>query len=272
MFGIADRPKSNRAPSITLVVGGLCHVAFCQTAPPVQPDKQPPSYEVATIKPSDAEHSLFTLRMYIVGAFGINGWSNQQLIGPEWIDKASYEIQGKTPGSLREAMSKMTRDQRVEQMELVDQSLLVDRFKLKYHFEMREMQVYELVVAKGGLKMKERIDQTKKGVSMNPGGRNGILYGVATIPDLAGLLTNAEELKGKPIINQTGLSGTFYDFSLKWTSSIAADSTDNAEAPADANAPSIFTALEEQLGLKLVVARAPAKVVVIDHIEPPSPN
>jgi uncharacterized protein (TIGR03435 family) len=200
-------------------------------------------------------------------------WTTQQLTGPEWIDKKTYEIRGKVPESLQDAMSKMTRDERNAQTQLMMQSLLVDRFRLKYHFETREMQVYKLVLAKDGLKMKEISDLTKAaGVRMGGTGQVREFKGAATIPDLAGLLTNVQELQGKPIINETGLSGTFYDFSLRWTSSVAADPANNAAVASDADASSIFAAVQEQLGLKLVAAKAPVKVVIIDHIEPPSPN
>jgi uncharacterized protein (TIGR03435 family) len=262
-----------RTLQIILVAGRLMQTAPCQTGPPSPPaDRQPPSYEVATIKPSNPAESGSPLRMYIMAAFGMQPQSTQQLIGPEWIDKKWYDIEGKVPESLQEAMNKMTRDERVEQIRLMEQSLLADRFKLKYHFETREMQVYKLVLAKSGLKLKEHPDRTHVGVRFGGNGGTNVMKGAATIPDLAGLLGNVQELNGKPIINETGLSGTFYDFSLRYSNSDAADGADNSAPSSGADAPSIFSAVEEQLGLKLVAAKAPAKVIVIDHIEPPTPN
>jgi bla regulator protein BlaR1 len=263
----------NRAIDLIAIVLGSCQLALCQSGPPARPtDQQSPSYEVATVKPSDGKGYAVPLRVYIQAAFASQRLASDQIIGPDWINKKSYDIEGKVPESLHEAMSKMTREERMAQTQLMMQSLLADRFKLKYHFETRELQAYKLVVAKGGLRVKEHPDRTKAGVWMNRTDQGGILYGAATIPDLVGLLTNVQEIGAKPIINETGLAGTFYDFSLKWSSSAAADPANNAGIPSNADAPSIFTAVQEQLGLKLVAAKAPVKVVVIDHIEPPTPN
>jgi uncharacterized protein (TIGR03435 family) len=262
----------NRNLKIILAVGGLCQIAICQTSSPAHlPDQQPPSYEVATIKPSDGNGFALTLRMYIQAAFGIQPSSSQQLIGPGWIDKKSYDIDGKLSDSLRDAKSKMTREEKVAQTELMMQSLLADRFKLKYHTEMREMPVYKLVVAKGGLKLKEHSDSAKAGVWMWGGGQVSEMKGSSPIPGLAGLLTNAAEIEGRPVLDDTGLTG-IYDFSLKWSSPEPAKSGDNAAITSDADAPSLFTAVQEQLGLRLVAAKAPMKVVIIDHIETPSAN
>jgi uncharacterized protein (TIGR03435 family) len=84
-------------------------------------------------------------------------------------------------------------------------------------------------------------------------------------------LTNAAEIEGRPVLDDTGLTG-IYDFSLKWSSPEPAKSGDNAAITSDADAPSLFTAVQEQLGLRLVAAKAPMKVVIIDHIETPSAN
>jgi uncharacterized protein (TIGR03435 family) len=261
----------NRSVKIILIAGALCQLALCQTLPTAS--QQLPSYEVATIKPAKENGYGFTLGMYILAAFGMPALSTQRLIGPEWIGKASYDIQGKVPDSLREAMSKMTRDERLEQNELMMQSLLADRFRLKYHFETREMQVYKLVLAKDGLKMKEISDLTKApGIRMT---RNKacLIVGAADIPGLMSLLGNFVEIGTKPIINETGLSGKFYEVSLRWTSSDAPEPANDAPMASDADAPpSLFTAIQEQLGLRLVAAKAPVKVLVVDRIEPPSPN
>jgi bla regulator protein blaR1 len=261
----------NRAVKIMIALCGLCQLAlFCQTLPTA--GQQVSSYEVATIKPAKDGQGP-TLEAYILIAFRMPAVATQRLIGPEWIGKATYDIQGKVPDSLREAMNKMTREEQLEQTALMMQSLLADRFRLKYHFETREMQVYELVIAKDGLRMKEISDLTKaSGVRMN---RNKVclIMGAARIPDLIGLLGNFPEIGSKPIVNETGLSGKFYDVSLRWTSSDALDPANNAPMASDADAPpSLFTAVQEQLGLKLVATKAPVRVLIIDHIEAPSAN
>jgi uncharacterized protein (TIGR03435 family) len=211
--------------------------------------------------------------MYVVAAFGTQHLSSEQVIGPDWIDKKRYVIQGKPSDSMREAMSKMTRKERLEQSQLMMQSLLSDRFKFKYHIEKRELRVYKLVLAKGGLKLKEHTDAKKVGVTMRGNGQFHEISGMATIPDIIGLLiNNIPETDERPVINATGLTDTFYDFSLKWSATGVAGSAGNAALSNSSDEPSLFTALQEQLGLKLVAAKAPVEVVIIDHIEPPSPN
>src|SRR5438874_6539545 len=122
-----------------------------------------PSYEVATIKPANPDQSYggVTLRRYIAGAYGIPSpwgvpgyeYSGSQVAGgPAWIEKDRYEIKGKPADELRDAMEKMSRDDRAAQNRMMQQSLLAERFHLKVHFETREMPVFELIPAKGGLK------------------------------------------------------------------------------------------------------------------------
>jgi len=89
--------------------------------------------------------------------------ASAQLIGPGWFNNAKYEIKGKPPDSIQDAMNLMTTQERAEQIHLMMESLLADRFKLKAHIETREMPVYELVLAKGGSKMKENPGSTKGG-------------------------------------------------------------------------------------------------------------
>src|ERR1017187_10139433 len=91
------------------------------------------------------------------------GW----VIGPDWIDSTRYVIQGKPPDSLRDAMKTMTNEERGKENELMMQSLLANRFQLKAHFETREMPLYELVLAKGGSKLKEEPDPTKHQFGMS---------------------------------------------------------------------------------------------------------
>ena len=137
-------------------------------APPVvkafHPEGPMPSYDVATIKPSDPAVPFgTTLRRYIGSAYGVPSGSitlmgqedpNARVIGgPAWIDKDKYDFKGKAPEELAEAMKKMSNDDRTAQNRMMQQSLLKDRFHLKVHFETREMPIFELVPAKGGLKI-----------------------------------------------------------------------------------------------------------------------
>jgi uncharacterized protein (TIGR03435 family) len=185
------------------------------------------------------------------------------------------------------------------------QSLLADRFKLKVHFEMRELPVYALVVAKGGSKVKTAdpnasaaplyfppsggvADPAQRSMhyanTFGPnhrlfviGGAQGVLEMTAKGMRMDNVAQSLEEVVddvgGRTIVDRTGLNGQ-YDFTLKWapqqTASAPAANADSAAVENDA--PSIFTALEEQLGLKLVPAKGMVEVVVIDSIERPSAN
>jgi uncharacterized protein (TIGR03435 family) len=148
------------------------------------------------------------------------------------------------------------------------QKLLADRFKLLVHWETREMPVYELVVAKGGAKLPAT---TRKDENMSSSFGNGKPTGEGlSAKDLAVVLTQvlSQEL-GREVVDKTGLSGK-YDFTLRWTQD-GVLGTDAASNGADVP-PSIFTAVEEQLGLKLQPAKGPVQVLVVDDAEMPTEN
>jgi uncharacterized protein (TIGR03435 family) len=133
-------------------------------------------------------------------------------------------------------------------------ALLQDRFQLKTHDETKEMEVYRLVVAKGGPKLK-RIEKAT-GVS---GKSTKTAEQVSARTTLAGF---AEYLSGRldrPVVDQTGLTEA-YEIQLAWT-------PDTADAPTDSNSPSIFTAIQEQLGLRLTAGKMSVRRLVVDHIE-----
>jgi uncharacterized protein (TIGR03435 family) len=139
--------------------------------------------------------------------------------------------------------------------------LMADRFQLKFHYEKRELPVYLLTVAKGGPKLKKGDPNEPAGLGGGPGNLGATN---ATMADLAELL--AHGFLDRPVIDQTGLAGKF-DLRLTWTPDEMQAATQSADAP-----PGLFTAIQEQLGLKLVSTKAPADVIVIDHVEKPSAN
>jgi uncharacterized protein (TIGR03435 family) len=133
------------------------------------------------------------------------------------------------------------------------------------------MLVYELVLAKGGSKLKEDPDPTKRRLAVGTSSFRGNATG---IHDLIEILECSADIGGREVIDKTGLTGT-YDFSLKWTplQTAAAPGSGSGTAPSpDLEGASLFTAIEEQPGLKLVSAKGPGQVLVIDHIERPSEN
>ncbi len=254
--------------------------AYCQTSS-VQPSATPPdraafsqqmpTYEVATIKPAGPNEYALPLRVYIQSAYGIPGNSVGWVIGPGWINTTRYVIQGKPTDSMQKAMQTMPAKEKRKQVHLMMQGLLADRFHLKAHFETREMPVYELVVAKNGPKLKEDPDSSHASVGFSP----SLIKGKAiSIQHLIEALESVTDIGGRVVVDKTGLSGT-YDLLLKWTPLQAVAPSDglSGTAPAsDAEAASLFTAIEEQLGLRLVPTKRPGQVLVIDHIERPSAN
>ena len=143
------------------------------------------------------------------------------------------------------------------------QALLADRFQLKVHTEVKELPVYLLTVTKGGSRLKESPPDAQYRLSVRSKGKSAVM--TVTKGDMAQL--SAEFSKGngvdRPVIDKTGLTGT-YDYKLEWGN--------DAAAHADPEVMSIFTAMHEQLGLKLEPGKAQVQVLVVDRAEKPSAN
>jgi uncharacterized protein (TIGR03435 family) len=172
-------------------------------------------------------------------------------MGPDWIKSMEflYDVVAKgTPGASREELQAMT------------QTLLAERFKLMTHREQRKMSYYALVPAKNGPKIPAVTDV--------PDGFRGATYGgrinsIVQMPGLAYLLSRFE--RERPIIDQTGLRG-MYEVKLEW-------SFQQLQDPKAPPGPSLFTALTEQLGLKLEARKGPVEILVVDSAEKvPAPN
>ena len=282
------------------VVFGLLHapqVRAQSTAPPA------PSFEVASIKlnkPDVPDRIMFAIR-FAPGRFTATGVSAKQLIalaydvrdtqisgGPSWFDSERYDIDAKETDADAATIDKLPPEQRRLQHELLLQSLLADRFKLKIRRESKESSVYALVVAKNGPKLHEAkpgdtYPNGLKGLDGKAGGgqmmriQPGEVVGQGlTIEALARMLS---QQMGRQIEDRTGLTGK-YDFTLKWTPDPATEGPMMGPPggappavgapPPDSSGPSIFTALQEQLGLKLESAKGPVDLIVIDQIEKPS--
>jgi uncharacterized protein (TIGR03435 family) len=187
-----------------------------------------------------------------------------------------------------------------DQVRLMMQSLLAERFKLAVHFESHEVPVFALVLDKRG-KLGPRLRPHAEGPACNstvdlpadptlpsvpPGGflnscgrvravdgpNHTVLLGARniTLGHLGAYLPDFDDL-GRPIVDQTGVSGA-WDFSLNWLPDRRGTLSADGGQPVDADGPSIFEALKEQLGLKLKPTRASVPTLVIDHVEQPSPN
>jgi len=211
------------------------------------------------------------------GMFGRNmpaiGWiqiayqvKEFQIVGPAWISTEKFDIEAKTESPSHSS----------SQIYLMLQSLLADRFNLKLHRETRESTIYALVPGRGGVKMKPSKDQTlwagdfpdgsPDGRPVTAGGPTelapGRFFGEA-IPMTMFVNLLAGPL-GRPVVNKTGLAGR-YDIDLRYDPA-------SGQSPDAADTPSLFTAIQEQLGLRLESAKGPVEFLVIDHIERPGDN
>lgn len=259
-----------------------------------------PSYDVATIKPADPARQFAgtTLRNYISRAYGVpTGWgmpgsdveAARVVGGPTWIDSDRYEIRGKPADEMREAMQAMTREQRMNQDRSMQQALLAERFHLKVHLETREMRIFDLVPAKGGLKLTAvdappdgaPVMPIKPGDPLPPGmtrmsmSTNGVDVLDARSTTIEAFVTammgQASEIAGRPVVDKTGFTGHFDVNGFRFVDITRAQSGDGSGAK-EPDAPSFESALEQSLGMKLVPARGKVEIVVIDSIERPSGN
>jgi uncharacterized protein (TIGR03435 family) len=151
--------------------------------------------------------------------------------------------------------------------------LLAERFQLKFHREPREMAAFALIVVKSGSKLQPPVEETnlpgdvpKSRINFY---RRGYMQGhFATLGNVSRSLAGEPEIAGRPVVDKTGLTGQ-YDFTLHWSFDPGP-----AAAPTDPGEqwPSLFTALEEQLGLKLKPEKDQIEVIVVDSAEKPSEN
>jgi uncharacterized protein (TIGR03435 family) len=248
---------------------------------------QAPQFEVASVKPSPPPASGRSAAIVVRGGPGSSdpalarfdnidlfslvtmayGIGRYQLSGPEWLSTARFDINARIPQGA-------TRDQ----YRLMLQNLLAERFKLALHHETKEIPIYELVVAKNGSKLKESpVDPYSPDAGLQPPTRwssppPGAANAGGVIPHtkrpIEWLLAMLSGLLGQPVTDATGLKGE-YDIQLRWSGTglqppVASDTPGAAAADSGLT---LFEAVQEQLGLKLVQKKAPFDVLVIDHIE-----
>lgn len=180
---------------------------------------------------------------------GVPSWADSQNLGCD-----RYDVAAKAEGD--ETLKK-------DPARVMVQSLLAERFHLQFHREMKDLPVYALMVAKGGHKLKEHTSDEPRGLNMR-GGPNAIEL-TSTGTPVSLLVSQISKHNGvdRIVVDRTGLTG-IYDYKLSWAGGLG--------ARGDSDAVTIFTALQEQLGLRLEPQRAPMEVLVVDHIEKPSEN
>ncbi len=291
--------KAGFSKRLLLLVAGLMAIAGPrvrgQEPSTATADVKLPAYDVVSIKPNKSgggmvramyrpdgySASNMSLKMLIQAAYGIR----EDLISgaPGWADSARYDVDAKVDGADVDALKKLSPEQR----RLILQPLLADRFKLKVHTETKQLPVYELVVAKGGPKLKEATagDTYANGIKGPDGvGRGGMVRmgrGQLTaqgVP-MTSVVNMLSQQLHRTVIDKTGLAGK-YDLELNWTPDdgegmgppLPGGGQPHGDAPPEGSGPSIFTAIQEQLGLKLQSAKGPVDTLVIDHVEMPTEN
>jgi uncharacterized protein (TIGR03435 family) len=260
-----------------------------------------PEFEVASVKPAapgqrplpgDCTGTLVggqfhcasvTLKPLLLLAFGLKSY---QFEGPGWLDSERYSIVAKAPSGAGS-----------EQLNAMLQNLLASRFGMVVHWESREMAIYELVVAKGGLKMKEaekapagaeaqpepaangrppapQMTHNKDGLPEFPPGVPGMFataggtppdrfaWVTARMQTIGSLLNMLQFQIGRPVVDKTGLTG-IYDFNLRYEGGSAA--SPSADAASDPE-PTLFEAFEKQLGLRFEAKKGPVEVLVVDKV------
>lgn len=265
-FGQGDVTRSGAAPQIANTVVKV------------------PSYEITSVKPNKSidcsweltptpdgfDAKCVTLLDLIRDAYGFLKFTNDRILGaPDWAKSEKFDIAAKVDSSDVAELQKLNQDKRG----LMLQAILADRFKMILHTETRERTVFALVIAKNGSKLKGATPDDKGTMRLGRGTLVG--QGISTT-SLTNMLMQQRELVGRTVLDKTGLSGK-YEVTLQWTpdqnfGQTFPGSAGGAQTAADASGPSLFTAIQEQLGLKLESTKGPAEFLVIDHVETPSEN
>jgi bla regulator protein blaR1 len=282
VFGVVNAPPI-RAQEQAESAGGaapLYKSASIQPHKSVNPVNEP--FDIM-FSPDGVRTRGATLQPLLAMAYGVQA----DLISgaPDWVSTEKYDIDLKMSDSPTPDAPKAMGGIGEQRLQLTLQAFLADRFKLTLHRETKDLQVYDLVVAEGGPKLKET-----KPAFLNPNGINGpegplppkgmMTMGPGELTDhgttIAPLVEQLSRQLGHTVVDRTGLKGN-YDFSLRWTPSEgeagmmqlmgSAPATDGASSAS--SGPTLFTALEDQLGLKLIPQTAPMQVLVIDRVEKP---
>jgi bla regulator protein blaR1 len=278
----------------TIALASLMILATGRTF--AQSSAAPLTFEVASIKPSSGDEHRVAMMFQPGGGFRATGATLKMLLtlaydvrefqisgGPNWISSDRFDITARPERSASQEpptndprpMSDSQRKTMQEQMAQRLQALFADRFQLVVHRETKEQQVYALVVGKNGSKL-QPTQGTGERQGMMRMGRGQVDGQGISVDNLAHALSNQ---LGRPVMDRTGLKGNF-DIKLQWTPDPGQSATPLGGAPppgvepppSDPNGPSLFTAIQEQLGLRLESQKGPVEMIVIDRVEKPSDN
>ena len=276
MTGRVDPPRQCAAIAMLLWAAGFALAASAHgqgkpaAANTITPN--PPAFEVVSVKLSkpgcdnmmvSSPPGRFSAHCTTLMGLLFNAYPtvkpNVSIPGlPGWANSERFDVVAKADDETAVAMENLPREEQWKQTQTMLQEALADRFKLRAHNETREGPIYELVIAKGGFKLKKApASEHSRGYSWS---HDHIEVRTGLIGSLVFALS---DLLSRNVVDKTGLSGN-YDIELKWT-------PDDQQGTPDAG-PTLFTALEEQLGLKLVPAKGPVDTFVVDHVERPTEN
>jgi uncharacterized protein (TIGR03435 family) len=283
------------AAGLTVVAGPV--LIGILNAPPsrAQSKTEAAAFEVASIRPADPDAPRAGLHITPGGGLNAINVNLTQLItfayniacgkncdnfvsgGPAWIDSQRFDVHAKAtqsdaPGSSLSALSAVEQSALRDQIRQRLRTLLAERFQLLARRATKEMAVFNLVVSRNGHKLRESAGGESGGIR----GERGAM--IAENSQLHILTINLAAMLGRPVLDKTGLTSR-YDFRLEWApdsnggTGKAAGYVDGQPASsAGFGGPSIFTAIQEQLGLKLESTRGPVDIIVIDRLEKPSEN
>lgn len=262
-----------RKPLLAAGLLGLLAAACCAQTPTAPSAKVPIAFDVVSIKPNHTGapgmvnrtppdgYSVenMTVRIILSDAFGIRA----DLIsgGPGWLDSDHYDLTAKVAGDDLAAYHALTKEQRGQML----QAVLAERFQLVAHTVSKELPGYTLVVAKGGFKLQPVAADKRGGWGAGFGDIRADGTSIATLCELL-----SQQLQ-QTVVDQTGLTG-IYTFHLQWEQERPRSSGPADAAGEPSGLPALPTALEEQLGLKLVPGKAPVESLVVDGIERPTEN
>jgi len=213
-------------------------------------------------------HGTMTLKSYIMAAYNMKTY--QVTGGPNWIDDSTYDIVAKLEmAELSKLPANLTPSQRAmaeeERLHTALQGLLADRFQLKLHHDSKDMPAYALTVVKSGFKLKEASETT--GCGTNSKGNGTSINFTATCVEMTKFASYLARVTKQPVSDETHLQGS-YSFSLEYVPDDLKTTT-STDQPA---LPSLFTVLQQKLGLKLEQKKAPVDIIVVDSAERPSEN
>jgi uncharacterized protein (TIGR03435 family) len=251
---------------LSALILGICLLAQTPPAPRLTFDvvsihPADPGAQGGRIKPIPGEHGYtaqnFPVRMMIALMYKIPA---RQIEGaPDWITTEGFDVEARADGP-----------HSVDDLHIMYQNLLADRFGLRFHHDVREGNIYALTVDPSGLKLKPNTspEDDQIPVSGNPAHTSGVRVPMVYLTWFLSLLLQAD---GRPVVDETGLPGN-YDFTLSFRPILPPDASPDALPPEQQDLPTLFDALRTQLGLRLTATRGPVDHMVIDHIEKPTAN